>query len=66
MLTEEIRLYTTSREREKYDTLADLYAIIRAVEALERAYVKDAVKAPEYFFSPLSLFSREAAQLLNG
>lgn len=42
-LYEEVRLYRSSREREKYDNLADLYAVINSLQALEKAHIKDCV-----------------------
>jgi ESCRT-I complex subunit VPS28 len=47
-LYEEMRLYRTAREREKYDNLADLYAVINTLQCLEKAYIKDSVTAKEY------------------
>ena len=47
-LDEEVRLYTTNAEREKYGLLATLFGIIVALEYLERAYVRDAVPPAEY------------------
>lgn len=47
-LYEEVKLYRTAREREKYDNLADLYALINTLQCLEKAYIKDAVTAKEY------------------
>ncbi|XP_054154165.1 vacuolar protein sorting-associated protein 28 homolog [Oppia nitens] len=47
-LYEEQRLYRTAREREKYDNLADLYAVINSLQCLEKAYIKDSVTAKEY------------------
>lgn len=43
----EIELFETSKEREHYDNLADLYAIIIATEHLERAYARDAITRVE-------------------
>jgi len=43
-----IELFESSREREKLDNLADLYAIIFATERLERAYARDAITRDEY------------------
>lgn len=43
-----IELFESSRERENYDNLADLYAIIFATERLERAYARDAITRDEY------------------
>ena len=42
-----IELFESSRERESYDNLADLYAIIFATERLERAYARDAITREE-------------------
>jgi ESCRT-I complex subunit VPS28 len=47
-LYEEVRLYRTSREREKYDNMADLYAVVNSLQALEKAYIKDCVTPKEY------------------
>ncbi|KAM5534527.1 hypothetical protein V8D89_011859 [Ganoderma adspersum] len=47
-LDEEVRLYTTNAEREKYGLLSTLFGIIVALEYLERAYVRDSVTAAEY------------------
>ena len=44
---EEIELFESSRERERYDNLADLYAVIVATEHLERAYARDAITRVE-------------------
>ena len=46
-LDEEVRLYSTNAEREKYGLLATLFGIIVALEYLERAYVRDSVTAAE-------------------
>ncbi|CAG8458429.1 5749_t:CDS:2 [Rhizophagus irregularis] len=48
VLDEEVRLYTNNKDREKYENLADLYAIIVTMEHLEKAYVRDSVTADEY------------------
>ncbi|XP_076333840.1 vacuolar protein sorting 28 isoform X2 [Tachypleus tridentatus] len=47
-LYEEVRLYRSAREREKYDNMADLYAVINTLQCLEKAYIKDCVTAKEY------------------
>lgn len=47
-LDEEVRLYSTNAEREKYGLLATLFGIIVALDYLERAYVRDSVTAAEY------------------
>ncbi|CAG8505432.1 43_t:CDS:2 [Dentiscutata heterogama] len=48
VLDEEVRLYTNNKDREKYENLADVYAIIVTMEHLEKAYVRDSVTAAEY------------------
>ncbi|KAH3696335.1 hypothetical protein DPMN_083798 [Dreissena polymorpha] len=47
-LYEEVKLYKNAREREKYDNLADLYAVINTLQSLEKAYIKDAIHPKEY------------------
>ncbi|KAI0213874.1 Vacuolar protein sorting-associated protein 28-like [Lamellibrachia satsuma] len=47
-LCEEVKLYKGAREREKYDNLAELYAIINTLQYLEKAYIKDSVTPKEY------------------
>ncbi|GIX76538.1 vacuolar protein sorting-associated protein 28 homolog [Caerostris extrusa] len=42
-LYEEVKLYRTAREREKYDNMADLYSVINTLQCLEKAYIKDCV-----------------------
>lgn len=52
-LDEEVRLYSTNTEREKYSLLATLFGIIVALDYLERAYVRDALTAAEYVSLPV-------------
>ncbi|XP_041484337.1 vacuolar protein sorting-associated protein 28 homolog [Lytechinus variegatus] len=47
-LYEEVKLYRNVREREKYDNMAELFAVINTLEWLEKAYIRDAVPAKEY------------------
>lgn len=47
-LYEEVKLYKNARERENYDNMADLYAVINTLQSLEKAYVKDAIHPKEY------------------
>ncbi|KAG9289870.1 hypothetical protein G9A89_015450 [Geosiphon pyriformis] len=47
-LDQEIRLYTNNKDREKFENLADLYAIIVTMEHLEKAYIRDSITATEY------------------
>ncbi|KAI5983448.1 VPS28 protein-domain-containing protein [Pisolithus orientalis] len=46
-LDEEVRLYTTNAEREKYSLLATLFGIVVALDFLECAYVRDSITAAE-------------------
>lgn len=45
---EEARLYTTNAERERWEGLATLFGIIVSLDALERAYVREAVSEAQY------------------
>ena len=53
-MDEEVRLYTTNAEREKYNLLGTLYGITVALDYLERAFVRDSITAAEYV--PLFVF----------
>lgn len=46
-LDEEVKLYNNKRERQKYENLSDLFAIIVSLDYLEKAYVRDAIKEDE-------------------
>eukprot|EP01029_Cantina_marsupialis_P028157 TRINITY_DN7753_c0_g1_i1.p1 TRINITY_DN7753_c0_g1~~TRINITY_DN7753_c0_g1_i1.p1 ORF type:complete len:208 (-),score=61.10 TRINITY_DN7753_c0_g1_i1:305-928(-) len=48
MAQREIKLYSNSRERRQFEDLADLFSIIKTVEALETAYVRSYVGDKEY------------------
>jgi ESCRT-I complex subunit VPS28 len=47
-LYEEVKLYRHAREREKYDNMADLFALISTLQNLEKAYIRDCVTPKEY------------------
>lgn len=47
-LYQEVKLYTSAREREHYDNLAEVYSIVKTLQALEKAYIKDSITAKEY------------------
>ncbi|KAL1513027.1 hypothetical protein ABEB36_002511 [Hypothenemus hampei] len=47
-LYEEVKLYHNAREREKYDNMADLYAVVNTLQQLEKAYIRDCVTPKEY------------------
>lgn len=45
---EEVRLYENARQREEIDNRANVYSLIQTIQALEKAYIKDAVSPHEY------------------
>ncbi|XP_026316528.1 vacuolar protein sorting-associated protein 28 homolog [Hyposmocoma kahamanoa] len=47
-LYEEVKLYKNAREREKHDNMAELYAVVSTLQHLEKAYMRDCVRAQEY------------------
>ncbi|GAB2211262.1 hypothetical protein Droror1_Dr00016555 [Drosera rotundifolia] len=44
----EVKLWNDKREREMYENFAELYAIIKATEKLEKAYIRDIISSSEY------------------
>ncbi|CCI42855.1 hypothetical protein ABG067_005845 [Albugo candida] len=65
-----VRLYTNTNDRRKYEDLADLYAIIKSLEHLEAAYVRDDVTQEQYTEACTRLISQfktaEVALRLGG
>ncbi|URE41137.1 Vacuolar protein sorting-associated protein [Musa troglodytarum] len=55
---EEVKLWRDKREREMYDSFADLYAIIKTTDKLEKAYVRDLVSSAEYEAECLKLIAQ--------
>lgn len=47
-LSEEVKLYENAREREEVDNRANVFALIQTIQALEKAYIKDAVAPSDY------------------
>jgi ESCRT-I complex subunit VPS28 len=47
-LDEEVKLAESAGERDLIDSLAEIYSIIRTLDGLEKAYIKDAVTESEY------------------
>jgi hypothetical protein len=45
---QEVKLSTTSAERNLYDSLAEIYSIITTLDALEKAYLKDSITEEDY------------------
>lgn len=44
----EVKLWNDKREREMYENFAELFAIIKATEKLEKAYIRDLISPSEY------------------
>lgn len=47
-LDEEVKLADSTAERDLIDSLAEIYSIIRTLDGLEKAYMKDALPENEY------------------
>jgi ESCRT-I complex subunit VPS28 len=47
-LDEEVKLADSATERDLVDSLAEIYSIIRTLDGLEKAYIKDALPENEY------------------
>ena len=47
-LDEEVKLADSAAERDLMDSLAEIYSIIRTLDGLEKAYIKDALPESEY------------------
>lgn len=45
---QEVTLWTSNADREKFENLATLYAIIISLDHLERAYVRDTIRSDAY------------------
>lgn len=48
MAISEVKLWSDKREREMFENHADLYAIIKTTEKLEKAYVRDVISPSDY------------------
>lgn len=66
----EVRLYQDTNERRRNEELGDLYAIIKATEALEAAFSRDAITSSEYSEACTRLISQfkstESALITGG
>ena len=47
-LYEDVKLFRNAREREKYDNMADLFAVVNTLQNLEKAFLRDCVTPKEY------------------
>ena len=48
MTLQEVRLASSSAERDLYESLAEIFSIIVTLDGLEKAYIKDVVTETEY------------------
>jgi ESCRT-I complex subunit VPS28 len=47
-LLQEVKLTSSSGDRDLYESLAEIYSIIVTLDGLEKAYIKDVVTEAEY------------------
>lgn len=45
---DEVKLWTTPSDRERFDNMAECYSLINTIQCLEKAYIRDAVPSNEY------------------
>lgn len=58
MLDTEIKLVTSTKDREHYDSLAEIYAVLTSLEFLERAYLRDSIQHTQYTPTCLRLLAQ--------
>lgn len=61
----EIKLYDNTKERELYESLAELYSIIVTLDVVEKAYIRDTVSQHEYTQTCLRLIAQYNTILKN-
>ena len=64
-LDEELKLFTNSSDRDLYESLAEIYSIIVTLDALEKAYLKDAVTDADYGETCSRLLKQYKSNLAN-
>jgi len=47
-LYNEVKLFDNAQEREKYHDIAEVYSIVKTIQALEKAYSRDFIKPEQY------------------
>eukprot|EP01006_Ploeotia_vitrea_P018191 TRINITY_DN49458_c0_g1_i1.p1 TRINITY_DN49458_c0_g1~~TRINITY_DN49458_c0_g1_i1.p1 ORF type:complete len:191 (-),score=15.85 TRINITY_DN49458_c0_g1_i1:33-605(-) len=57
-MSERVVLASSNKEREMYDSMADLYSIFICLEHLEKAFIRDSIPAEEYDKTFNNLFSK--------
>lgn len=63
--TQEVKLSTTSAERDLYDSLAEIYSIIITLDALEKGYLKDSIAEADYTETCSRLLKQYKSNLAN-
>lgn len=68
-MSEQVRLFSSLKEREHYDNMADLYSIFVATENLEKSYIRDIITAEEYVLfgycnSPAARYTPACSKLI--
>ena len=58
-----IPLHSSSRERDYFENLADVYSIINCLEHLEKAYIRDIIQPSEYTPACLKLIGQYKTSL---
>lgn len=61
----EIRLYTSAKQREIYESLAELFSVIVALDKLEKAYLRDSIGSDDYTPACLRLIAQYNTLLKN-
>ncbi|ANB14783.1 ESCRT-I subunit protein VPS28 [Sugiyamaella lignohabitans] len=64
-LNEEVKLYTTAKQRELWESLAEIYSIIVTLDKLEKGYLRDSISHSEYTPACLRLLAQYNTILKN-
>jgi len=62
---QEVKLSTTTAERDLNDSLAEIYSIIVTLEAMEKAYLKDSIAEADYTDTCNRLLKQYKSNLAN-
>lgn len=62
---QEVKLSTTSAERDLNDSLAEIYSIVVTLEGLEKAYLKDSIAEADYTETCSRLLKQYRSNLAN-
>lgn len=65
ILDQEIKLYTSTKQRELYESLAEIHAIIVTLDFLEKAFLRDSIDHSEYTPTCLRLIAQYNGMLKN-